>query len=115
MGRDSQALSFGALQVQTYPFAIDQHEALIDELLTGAVISFVAEEGGRRKNELDRCATCSRSRKPYACTEINAIEIGPGLERCENRPDQMGDVFIERECGNSILRAGHALPERGRD
>ena len=72
-------LPFGALQVQTHPFAIDQHEALIDELLSSAVISFVAEESGRGKNELDRFRACTRrSRKPHAGAEIDSIEIGDG-------------------------------------
>jgi len=34
VGRDSQALPFGDLQIQTHPFAINQHETLIDQLLT---------------------------------------------------------------------------------
>src|SRR5471030_2242526 len=111
-----QALPFGILQIETHPFAIDQHEALIDELLPGAVILLVAEERGRRKNELDRLRAGTRpSRKPHAGAEIDAGEIGTRFETCQNRPDQVRHVLIEGQGSHSILGARLAFPERGCD
>src|SRR5689334_12425089 len=87
----------GALQVQAHPFAVDQHEALVDQLLPGAVVLFVTRERSRGKDELHGHGSRSRpSRGPDAGAEIDPVEIRPRLEGPERRADQMRDVLIKR-------------------
>src|SRR5579864_1115051 len=89
---------FRVLQIQPHSLAIDQHKALIDELLPRAVILLVAHQSACREDELHRLtAARPRTGRPDARAEVDSIEIRLRLQRRQHRPDQVRNVLVERQ------------------
>src|ERR1017187_4085918 len=103
------------LQIETGALAVDEHEPGVDQLLPGRVVLLVGTKRGNTEDILDRqwAARFRRGgRRPYGGAEVDSVEIRVFLEVGHYRPDQAGDVFIERYGRRAVARSGRVRRDR---
>ncbi len=95
-------IAFGPLQIEGYTFPVNQNDAAIDEFLPAAVEFVVAHEGRKRDHEFHGFRI--RLHLLMNCgAEINSFKLRAIVKIFEDRPQQVGNMLIKRQRGNTIL------------
>src|ERR1035441_3482306 len=96
------------LQVEPSTLSVDKHNTVIDELLAGAIVGFIAAKGFHGKEKLDSQRLCSwytwLCAATYRGAEADAVEVLVAGEVCEHSADERRDVFVKSQRSEFITR-----------
>src|ERR1700758_3759295 len=112
MGGSAAGATFSDLQVQTDAFSIDKHGSGVNQLLTRAVIVFVAAQGGEGEEKLYGFRTCAGTGfagQVEGGAEADAVELRVIFDVAEHGTDKVRDVVIEGQGGQFVPRSSRRL------
>lgn len=109
MSSSRLAASLGQLQIEPGTLSVDEHNTVVNELLAGAIVGFIAAKGFHGKEELDGQWLCSGyawlCAATYRSAETDAVEVLVAGEVCENSANERRDVFVKGQRGEFITRS----------